>query len=131
MPRLFSADVRLAAAALLFFGCGGINATTRVYPDAPTFPPTDPSAVEVLRSEPSVPYVRLGEVTLSLAGNPSRQSLSEALQKSAAQMGATAVVLVYDGSQSMGVMYSGPLWAPADPSVASQQVLIAVAIRYT
>jgi hypothetical protein len=47
-------------------------------------------------------------------------------------MGATAVVLVFDGSNSMGVMYSGPLWSPPppDPMMQSQQVLIAVAIRY-
>lgn len=120
----------LLVALLALSGCGGIQASPRPYPGAPTFAPTDASAVEVLRSEPAVPYVRLGEVTLSLKNNPSQQALSEALQKQAAQWGATAVVLVYDGSQSMGVMYTGPLWAPADPSQLSQQVLIAVAIRY-
>jgi hypothetical protein len=126
------AAVFLAAAACVLGACGGISATTRMYPDAPTFAPTDPSAVEVLRSEPSIPYVRLGEVTLSLQGNPSQDALSKALQKQAAQMGATAVVLVFDGSNSMGVMYSGPLWSPPppDPMMQSQQVLIAVAIRY-
>jgi hypothetical protein len=124
------AAVHLAAAALALGACGGISATTRMYSDAPTFAPTDPSAVEVLRSEPSIPYVRLGEVTLSLQGNPSQDALSKALQKQAAQMGATAVVLVFDGSNTMGVMYSGPLWAPVDPSSSGQQVLVGVAIRY-
>jgi hypothetical protein len=121
----------LATALLSLCACGGITATTRLYPGAQTFPPTDPAMVEVLRTEPAVPYVRLGEVTLSLQGNPSQQALSQALQKQAAQMGATAVVLVFDGSQSYGVMYSGPLWSPADPSSYGSQVLIAVAIRYT
>ncbi len=121
----------LVSALLLLLSCSGVSASTRMYPGAPTFAPTDPSAVEVLRTEPAVPYVRLGEVTLSLQGNPSQQQLSQALQKQAAQMGATAVVLVFDGSQSYGVMYSGPLWSPADPSSYGTQVLIAVAIRYT
>jgi hypothetical protein len=126
------ASVLLMTAVLGLFGCGGVSATTRMYPDAPTFAPTDASAVEVLRSEPSIPYVRLGEVTLSLQGNPSQDALSKAMQKQAAQMGATAVVLVFDGSNSMGVMYSGPLWTPPppDPMMQSQQVLVAVAIRY-
>jgi hypothetical protein len=129
--RQTSVYALLAPALLWLSGCGGISASTRMYPGAPTFAPTDPAAVEVLRTEPAVPYVRLGEVTLNLQGNPSQQQLSQALQKQAAQMGATAVVLVFDGSQSYGVMYSGPLWSPADPSSYGTQVLIAVAIRYT
>jgi hypothetical protein len=123
--------ISLLATALALSACGGVSASTRMYPGAPTFAPTDPAAVEVLRSEPALPYVRLGEITLSLQGNPSQQALSQALQKQAALMGATAVVLVFDGSQSYGVIYSGPLWSPADPSAYGAQVLIAVAIRYT
>ncbi len=118
-------------AALVLAGCGGLSATSRAYAGAPSYAPTDASAVEVLRSEPAVPYVKLGEVTVSLQGNPSQKDIAQALAKQAAQMGATAVVLVYDGSASMGVMYSGPLWAPSDPSMASQPVVIAVAIRYS
>jgi hypothetical protein len=124
------AVVLLAAAGFAVAGCSGVSASTRMYPGAPTFAPTDPSAVEVLRSEPAIPYVRLGEVTLSLQGNPSQQELSKALQKQAAEMGATAVVLVFDGSQTYGVTYSGPLWSPADPSSYGAQVLVGVAIRY-
>ena len=112
-------------------GCGGLSASSRSYPDAPPYAPTDPSSVELLRSEPSIPYVRLGEVTVSVQGNPSQQDIAQALLKQAARMGATAVVLVYDGSASMGVMYSGPLWSPADPSQANQQVVIGVAIHYS
>ena len=114
----------LATALVAVSACGGVSASTRMYPGAPTFAPTDPAAVEVLRNEPAMPYVRLGEITLSLQGNPSQQ-------EQAAQMGATAVVLVFDGSQSYGVIYSGPLWSPADPSSYGTQVLIAVAIRYS
>jgi len=128
---MFLRHALLVTVLLFVSACGGISASTRVYPGAPTFAPTDPAMVEVLRTEPSLPYVRLGEVTLSLQGNPSQQQLSQALQKQAAQMGATAVVLVFDGSQSYGVMYSGPLWSPADPSSYGSQVLIAVAIRYS
>ncbi|MGO8968495.1 MAG: hypothetical protein ACLQDQ_02895 [Myxococcaceae bacterium] len=121
----------LAALALALVGCGGISASTRRYPDAPSYAPTDASSVEILRSDPSIPFVKLGEVTLSLQSNPSQQEIASALAKQAAAMGATAVVLVYDGSARMGVMYSGSLWAPVDSSQANQPVLIAVAIRYT
>jgi hypothetical protein len=115
---------------MLATGCSSVSATTRTYPDAPKFAPTDASAVEILRNEPAIPYVRLGEITLSLQSNPSQDAIAQTLKEKAAAMGATAVVLVYDGSQAMGVMYSGPLWAPADPTQLGQ-VLIAIAVRYT
>ena len=121
----------LAALALAGTGCSTLSASSRTYPDAPSYPPTDASSVEILRTDPSVPFVRLGEVTVPLQGNPSQQEIASAIAKRAAQMGATAVVLVYDGSASMGVMYSGPLWTPSDPSLANSPVVIAVAIRYT
>jgi hypothetical protein len=130
MRRLPTVALLLCTASVVLAACSSVSASTRVYPGAPSFAPTDPSAVEVLRSEPAIPYARLGEITVSLQGNPSQQELSQTLQKQAAQLGATAVVLVFDGSQSYGVMYSGPLWSPADPSAYGQQVLIAVAIRY-
>jgi hypothetical protein len=126
-----------AALALLGAGCSGISASTNVYSDAPTFQPTDAKDVEVLQTDPTVPYVALGDVTLVVDGNPSQQALTEALQKYAAPMGATAVVVVFNGSQGMGVTYPGPLWSPSDAGPASDagalsyQVLIAVALRDT
>jgi ABC-type sugar transport system substrate-binding protein len=119
----------LAAAAMAAGGCSSVNASSRTYPDAPSFAPTDPSAVEILQSDPAMPYVRLGEVTISLQNNPSRDAIAKAVKEQAAKMGGTAAVLVYDGSQAMGAMYSGPMWAPADPTQLGQ-VLIAVVIRY-
>ena len=119
----------LVAAAAVAGGCSSISATSRTYPDAPSFAPTDASSVEILQRDPAIPYVRLGEITVSLQNNPSQESIAKAVKEQAAKMGATAAVLVYDGSQAMGVMYSGPMWAPADPTQLGQ-VLIAVAIRY-
>ena len=120
-------------ALLALAGCASVSATSRRYPDAPAYAPTDPAAVEILRNDPTIPFVRLGEVTVSLQGNPSQQDVSFAVAKAAAQMGATAAVLVFDGSASWGVAYSGALWAPGpvDPTQASSPVLVAVAIRYT
>jgi hypothetical protein len=129
MRRFPLAGVALLSAALVVPACSSISASTRTYPGAPTFPATDPAAVEILRSEPAIPYVRLGEITLSLQSNPSQDALGQAIKQQAAGMGATAAILVYDGSQAMGVMYSGPAWAPADPTQLGQ-VLVAVAIRY-
>lgn len=128
MRKVKTAGVVLLA-ALLLPSCSSVTATTRTYPGAPTFPPTDPASVEILRNEPAIPYVKLGEVTLSLQGKPSQDDLTQALKKQAAAMGATGALLVYDGSQAFGVMYSGPAWAPADPTQLGQ-VLIAIAIRY-
>lgn len=127
--RMLGRASALLLAAMAAAGCSSVNATSRTYPDAPSFAPTDPSSVEILRSDPAIPYVRLGEVTISLQNNPSQDAIAKALREQAAKMGATAAVLVYDGSQAMGVMYSGPMWAPADPTQLGQ-VVIAVAIRY-
>lgn len=119
------------SALLTQVGCSTLSASSRRYPDAPLYPPTDPSQVELLQNDPSIPFVRLGEVTVSLDGNPSQPDIASALAKQAALLGATAMVVVYSGSASMGVMYSGALWAPTDPSQAGQPVVIAVAIRYS
>ena len=118
-------------AVLALCGCSSVSVSSRTYPGVQPYLPTDPSQVGLLRSDPSIPFIRLGEVTVSLDGNPSQPDIASALTKQAALMGASAVVVVYSGSASMGVMYSGALWAPVDPTLASQPVVIGVAIRYT
>ena len=91
MPRLGRASA-LFLAAMAAGGCSSVSATSRTYPDAPSFAPTDPSAVQILQSDPAIPYVRLGEVTASLQNNPSQEAIAKALKQQAASMGGTAAV---------------------------------------
>ena len=78
--------------------------STRVQPylGGPTFPPTDPAKVAILRSEPSRPHERLGEVFAEPSGDPTAAQYEQALREGGAKMGADAVVVVYDRMQVVG-----------------------------
>jgi hypothetical protein len=90
-----------------------------------------PLQTQVLRTEPTRPHVQLGQVQ----AEPSSDSLptpqiEQALQKAAAKMGANAVVIVADRTQTMGAVVTGPLWARQVDTI-SGRVIVGVAIRYT
>ena len=100
------------------------------YLGVPTFPPTDPARVEILRSEPVRPLTRLGEVFVEPSGDPTVAQYEQALREAGAKMGADAVVVVYDRMQVLGTTVSGPWWAPtASPIVG--RVVVGLAIRYS
>jgi hypothetical protein len=123
--------VTLAATALLVLaGCQTVSTYDQEYIGVPQFPPTDPMQVEVLRTEPTRPHIRLGEIK----AEPSSESvevtkIEMALKKGAAKMGANAAVVVYDKTQVVGAqVVGGWLNRSIDPVVG--RVVIAVAIRY-
>jgi hypothetical protein len=101
------------------------------YVGGPTFAPTDPASIEILRTPPSRANVRLGEVT----AEPSSESvpvteIEAALRSSAAKMGANAVVIVSDRTQVTGAMVTGP-WYGRSLQETTARVVVGVAIRYT
>jgi hypothetical protein len=86
--------------------------------------------VQILRTPPTRPHVRLGEVT----AEPSSDSvpvteIEAALRKAAAKMGADAAVVVYDKTQTTGAFVTGPWWGRAVQTIQGR-VIIAVAIKY-
>jgi hypothetical protein len=112
-------------------GCNTVSISSRQYLGGPTYPPTDPSQVQILRTAPTRPHVQLGQVQ----AEPSSDSvgaaqIEAALQKSAAKMGANAVVIVADRTQAMGAVVTGPLWARQLDTITGR-VIVGVAIRYT
>ena len=118
------------ALALLLAGCSFVSTRMQPYVGVPTFPPTDPARVEVLRSEPVRPLTRLGEVFVEPSGNPTVAQYEQALREAGAKMGADAVVVVFDRMQVLGTTVSGPWWAPtASPIVG--RVVVGLAIRYS
>ena len=57
------------------------------YLGGPTFPPTDPAQVAILRSEPSRPHERLGEVFAEPSGDPTAAQYEQALREGRRQDG--------------------------------------------
>jgi hypothetical protein len=104
LAALFAALVMLAA-------CSSLTMTVKRYPDIPPQPQTNADQVEILRKEPTRPHFAVGSISVSAA--PDNPDLPGRLREAAAQLGANAVVFIYDGDK------------PSDLTD-----LIAVAIRY-
>jgi hypothetical protein len=118
------------AAALLATGCQTVSINSTQEIGGPAFSPTDPATVEILRTEPNRPHVRLGEVRAEPSSEEvSATRIEEALRKGAAKLGANAVVVVSDHTQVTGAYVTGPWYGRSIEQIQSR-VVIAVAIRY-
>ena len=118
------------AVLLATAGCNTVETSTRQEIGAPKYPPTNPAQVQILRTEPTRPHVRLGEVQAEPSTDGTDVSLIEAaLQKEAAKMGADAAVVVCDKTQVTGAMVTGPWWGRSVETIEGR-VVIAVAIKY-
>ena len=129
IPHLTLLTAAVALVALT--GCNTVSTSVKQDIGGPTYAPTDPAQVQILRTQPTRPHVRLGEVTVQ----PSSDSvpvteIEAALQKAAAKMGAEAAVVVYDKTQTTGAYVTGPWWGRSVQTIQGR-VIIAVAIHYT
>ena len=121
----------LTALALLAAGCNTISVSSKQYLGGPTFPPTDPATVQILRQPPTAAHVRLGEVTVIPQGNPSVATIEARFRERAARMGANAVVIVFDRTMLLGTtVMGGPWWGGAWVTPDTGRVIVGVAIRY-
>jgi hypothetical protein len=118
------------AVALLLAGCSFVSTRVQPYLGGPTFPPSDPAKVEILRAEPTRPHERLGEVYAEPSGDPTVAQYERALREGGAKMGGDAVVVVYDRMQVVGSVVSGPWWAPSATPIVGR-VVVGLAIRYS
>jgi hypothetical protein len=125
-PRLM-----LIAFAMLLAACATVDVTTTQYVGAPRFQPTEPTAVKILRTEPTAPHDRLGEIMVDASTDPAPpiSEVEEKLCKAGAKLGADAVVVVYDRIQPVAAYVSGPWWGRSIETVSGRK-LVAVAIRY-
>jgi hypothetical protein len=129
IPHLTLLTATVALVALT--GCNTVSTSVKQDIGGPTYAPSDPAQVQILRTQPTRPHVRLGEVTVQ----PSSDSvpvteIEAALQKAAAKMGADAAVVVYDKTQTTGAFVTGPWWGRQLQTIQGR-VIIAVAIHYT
>jgi hypothetical protein len=121
----------LLTAVVMLAACATVDVTTTEYVDAPRYQPTEPTAVQILRTEPTVPHDRLGEVMVDASTDPAPPivEVEQKLCKAAAKLGADAVVVVYDRIQPVAAYVSGPWWGRNIESISGRK-LIAVAIRF-
>jgi len=117
----------LAAAGMMLTGCVTISANTHAYLGTPKFPPTDPSHVQILAAEPKTPAVRLGEVVLSIYGNPPETKLEEKIKAGAARLGADGVYIVSDRTHIYPIYY-WDCWGPV-PDEEWNRLIVGVAFK--
>ena len=120
----------IAVALLLVAGCQTVSTSHTQDIGAPRFAPSDPAQVQILRTEPTRPHVRLGEVR----AQPSDESvdvskIEDAIRKEAAKLGANAAVVVYDKTQVVGAQVVGG-WLNRSVDPIEGRIIIAIAIKY-
>ncbi len=112
-------------AALILTGCASVSENTHAYLGSPQLAATSPAAVQIFPAEPKQPKELLGEVILTVSGNPSRQILEAKLKAGAAHLGATGVFIASDRTHIYPVTYVdcfGP-----EPSEYSDRLIVGVA----
>ncbi len=109
--RIMVGGMLMLSAVLIFSGCTSISEHTHAYLGSPQLVPTNPDTVQIFMAEPKQPKERLGEVVLSVEGNPSREKLEHKLKVEAAKLGATGVFVVSDRTRVYPVMY-WDYWGP-------------------
>ena len=129
--RVLTVMLGTLAALALLAGCttvsNFISVNTKHYLGIP-FVPTNPASVEILRSDPTRPNVRLGEVVIESQGNLPVAEMEQKIREASGKMGANAAVIVADATKQMGAITVGPGWERKIPPDGRETV--AVAIRY-
>jgi energy-converting hydrogenase Eha subunit F len=129
IPRLSALAALVGLLAVT--GCKSVATNSHQYLGSQSYPPSDPAQVQILREAPTRPHVKLGEVEAQpSSGSVGNPQIEQALQKTAAKLGANAVVIVADHTQVVGATVTGPGWARSVYPV-SGRVIVGVAIRYT
>ena len=122
----------IAAVATLFVavGCNTISTNSTQYLGGPTFPPTNPTNVVILRVMPTRPHIQLGEIKAEPASTSTDAAKIEAaLRQQAAKMGADAAVVVVDRIQTTGAQVVGGFLNRSVETIQGR-VVVAVAIKY-
>ena len=138
MKKVFCQFARFSAivALLTMAGCattagpGTVSISSNRYSGGRQYPQSDPAQVQLLRAGPTRPHVRLGEVTARPSGKSvSGEQIEDALRQAASEMGADAVVIVFDRTQATGAVATGNWYGQAVQPTADR-VIVGVAIKY-
>jgi hypothetical protein len=109
--RGFKAGASLVLAAMLGAACASISENTHAYLGVPHFPPAAPQSVRIFPAEPKQPKDLLGEIILSVDGNPPRQKIEDKFKIAAARLGADGVFIVSDQTHIYPMVY-WDCWGP-------------------
>lgn len=129
MKRHASRVMTLAVVSIAIAACSTVSVSSKRYLGVPTFAPSSPDHVELLRTRPGRPHEKLGEVVLEPSGSPSVTDMERAMKTEAAKLGADAVVLVQDATRRVGTIVEGRWWDRQAYPVYGR-VIVGVAIRY-
>ncbi|WPN49378.1 MULTISPECIES: hypothetical protein [unclassified Pseudomonas] len=121
----------LVASVLALGACASVDAQTSAYVGVEHPAPTLPSEVQVLRTEPTRPHVRLGEILINATVDPAPPitQVEQKLREEGAKLGADAVVVVYDAIQPVAAYVTGPLWSRDIETIQGRR-LKGIAIKY-
>lgn len=130
LHRAFSIAA-LIASALALAACATVDAQTTAYVGVEHPAPTVPADVQILRTEPTRPHVRLGEILIDASVDPAPPitQVEQKLREEGAKLGADAVVVVYDQIQPVAAYVTGPLWS-RDIDTIQGRKLKGIAIKY-
>ena len=119
----------LGAAAALCGGCASISTQSNAFLGSPHYPPTTAASVKILMEEPKQPMERLGQVFLSVEGQPKREDLERRLREEAARLGANAVFVVSDKLHVFPYVYWDPWWGPSGNFEETRRDIVGIAVR--
>jgi hypothetical protein len=125
--------ITFAAAVFLLTltGCNTVSTRTTPYVGVPSYPPTDPATIEITRVQPTQPHVRIGEIVCEPSSlNTPVPKIEAKLKLAGAKLGANAVVIVVDRTQSVGAVMMGS-WYSSHVSSIIGRVIVGIAIRDT
>jgi hypothetical protein len=114
----------------LLTGCSAVYQRTHAYLGTPHYPPSNPATVQILLEEPKQPKERLGEISLTVEGEPKREAIENKLKEGAAKLGADAVFIVYDKVHVYPLVYYDWWWGPMGTTETSDRRIVGVAIKY-
>ncbi|EXF93523.1 hypothetical protein HK44_007545 [Pseudomonas fluorescens HK44] len=126
---------KVLALALAVFGlsaCSSIHAHTTEYAGAQHTTATSPNSVQILRTPPTRPYTRLGEVILHSSTQPAPpvNEFEQRLREEAAKIGGDAVVVIYDMMLPISAYVSAALPLNRDFHTEQRRKLKGIVIHY-
>jgi hypothetical protein len=129
LQRALSCAAALGLLTLLA-GCSTVYRRTHAYLGTPQYLPSNPATVRILQEEPKQPKERLGEITLTVEGQPKREKIEQKLREGAAALGADAVFIVYDKIHVYPLVYYDWWWGPMGTTETSDRRIVGVAVKF-